>query len=207
MRRRVPAGAVLGSLLFVACAGGAKPIDQIPVPTDSSSTSTDAAPPTPNQTIQPAGLAIPMLEPILGYGNFAGVAYEDIDWVVVTQLQAQCANDHGYAVTLIPPGDGLSFAGLPPEQHRMASATLRACAAGLQIPDYETPSDEFISATYDALLIVKQCLEDQGYAIVEPPSLEVFIDTYSEGPWHPYNSVPDVETSEWQRLNEICPQP
>lgn len=51
--------------------------------------------------------------------------------------------------------------------------------------------------------IVEACLEDLGYEIEDPPSLQAFIDSYDTGPWHPYLSLPlDAPHAELERA---CP--
>lgn len=45
---------------------------------------------------------------------------------------------------------------------------------------------------YDAYLETADCLEDLGYAVTEPPSLEVFTDQFAEGTggfWDPFDGV------------------
>ncbi len=70
------------------------------------------------------------------------------------------------------------------------------------------PTEEQLEAHYQELLELKVCLEDEGYAIKDPPSLDVFVDSWDTGPWHPYESIPDsIAFSEWNRLNVECPQP
>lgn len=149
----------------------------------------------------------PALEPITGYGSFSDVSYWEVDWMEVTALQARCANDHGVPVQILPPGDGLSFTDVRPEQHATALGTLDACLAGLNLPEYEPPTLEKVTEIYANLVEVRRCLEAEGYAISDPPSLDVFAESYSIGaPWHPYNSLPNVDQSEWERLNRECPQ-
>jgi hypothetical protein len=77
----------------------------------------------------------PTVEPILGYGDYTGVAYNNIDWFEVTALTAQCMNDQGFTVSLIPPGDGINFATIPADQSRAAEFAWAACRAGLNVPE------------------------------------------------------------------------
>jgi hypothetical protein len=84
---------------------------------------------------RPAEPTEPTVEPILGYGDFSNIAYEDIDWFEVTALTVQCVNDQGYGVTVIPPGDGINKGDVPDEQNRDMQFAMAACRAGLNIPE------------------------------------------------------------------------
>jgi len=77
----------------------------------------------------------PTVEPILGYGDFSNIAYEDIDWFEVTALTVQCVNDQGYGVTVLPPGDGINKGDVPEDQNRDMQFAMAACRAGLYIPE------------------------------------------------------------------------
>jgi hypothetical protein len=77
----------------------------------------------------------PTIEPILGYGDFAGVPYQDIDWSAVIRLIVECMNDQGYAATLASTGDGFTFGDIPECQNRDAQVAAAACRAGLRLPE------------------------------------------------------------------------
>lgn len=78
-------------------------------------------------------------------------------------------------------------------------------------PDYAasaTPESE-----YERMLDVRVCLIDQGYAIPEPPSREVWIEDYRTlAPWDPYEvfsgalhpQMYSVSLEEMKRLQAIC---
>lgn len=79
----------------------------------------------------------PDLEPITGYGDFSDEAYADIDWIEVTALEVQCANDNGADLQIIPPGDGISgFNNKGGHLSQVFEAILDACRAGLTIPPH-----------------------------------------------------------------------
>ncbi|MEX2252345.1 MAG: hypothetical protein WD895_09820 [Acidimicrobiia bacterium] len=148
------------------------------------------------------------MAPITGYGDFSNVSSWEVDWIEVTALQAECANDNGIPVRVIPPGDGLTYEEVPLDQHQTARAVVEACLAGLNLPDPVPPSREQMEEVYNALIATKRCLEGEGYTIAPPPALETFIEGYiASGTWHPYNSLPDLPQEEWERLNAVCPQP
>lgn len=77
----------------------------------------------------------PTIEPIVGYGDFTGVPYEDIDWSAVIRLVVECMNDQGYAATLAPFGDGFTFGDIPESQNQAAQVAAAACRAGLRLPE------------------------------------------------------------------------
>ncbi|MGA7096429.1 MAG: hypothetical protein WB245_02555 [Acidimicrobiia bacterium] len=108
---------------------------------------------------------------------------------------------------LLPPGDGYSLDEVDPRQLATARAILDACLAGLNLPSPQAPSEEQLAELYGDLLEVKECLEAEGYTVEPPPSLGLFIESYKTGPWHPYNSLPNLDQAEWERLNDRCPQP
>ncbi len=149
------------------------------------------------------------VKPISGYGDFSGEDYFNVDWYEVTRLQVACLNDHGFPVTLIPPGDGISFASIPPEQSQAADATLEACRTGMNLPAPRPPDADELEKIYEWMLVVASCLETEGFTIPEPPTLEVFTDRYLFDGWNPYEFVDpsnEMSVSEWNALNVACPQ-
>lgn len=147
------------------------------------------------------------VEPITGYGDFSDFEYFYVNWYEVTRLEMQCLRDQGFAVEAIPPGDGIDFSNVPPEESEAAERTLWACQAGLNLPDPAEPTDEQLAQHYDYLLGVKECVESEGYETTAPPSLETYIET--GGLWSPYDLVANDDTigvREWYALNEACPQ-
>ncbi|NOY56171.1 MAG: hypothetical protein GXP34_09305 [Actinobacteria bacterium] len=154
-------------------------------------------------------LPIPTLDPITGYGDFSGVSYYDVDWVEVTALEVQCANDQGYPVTVIPPGNGIGYNQVVLDQQNMALAVVSACWAGLHIPPSEPMTEEQVTEFYYQQVDTKACLEAEGYTVDDPPSLDTFIDSYMGGQdiWTAYNSVPRMSQADWYRIQELCPQP
>lgn len=79
----------------------------------------------------------PAVEPIRGYGDFSDTAYADVDWVQVVALIVECMNDQGFAATIIPPGDGISYNNIPQDQHGAAQLTDAACEAGVNLPEFQ----------------------------------------------------------------------
>lgn len=195
---------VIVTLLPVSCGVG-------PATSDAASTTSDgsqsAETPSAGRTSS-RGLDIPSLEPISGYGDFSEVPYHEIDWTEVTSLLIDCANDNGILARVLPPGDGYTLADVPLDQQRHAVAVMQACRAGLNLPDSEPLVGEMLEELYQQLLETMTCLEDMGYDVAPPQSLDSFVESYPRGEsWHPYPSIPDVTPPEWERINQACPQP
>jgi hypothetical protein len=78
--------------------------------------------------------------------------------------------------------------------------------AKLGVPEVYTEED--LLKQYSALLYVRECMLAEGYPVGDPPSPEVFVETYG-AIWHPYTGVM-LGTQEpiayYTRLEEICPQ-
>jgi hypothetical protein len=60
------------------------------------------------------------------------------------------------------------------------------------------------------VISTKECLESEGYLVVETPSLSEFVQV--RGAWDPYASLvaPDlgyIGDGEYLRLDGICPDP
>lgn len=200
-RRLILPLAILG--LVVACSARPEHSSTLATP---STTETGSSAPT-NPVSPPASVQDDELAPIYGYGDFSGKRYSEIDWYEVTRLIVECANDYGMPVTLIPPGDGYSFAGIPMDQNAAAGRVVKACIAGLQIPPYESLTEDELAVRYEYLVDMKDCLTDEGYETSDAPTLDVFIEGWDIDAWNPYDDLVDsVGMTEWNRLNVACPQ-
>jgi hypothetical protein len=143
--------------------------------------------------------------PITGYGDFSGQEYFEVDWFLVTRLTADCLQDQGFPVTVIPPGDGISFLSVPSSQNQLAQQYLEACRAGLNLPDFVYPTPEQLEVMYLYYVALRDCLIDEGYTISEPSSLDEFIESYATGPWTPYLDVQGGGAG-WDSIQMKCPQ-
>lgn len=189
-------------------------------PTSAPLASTDQAE-SASQKRGPSAVehSIPSIEPIYGYGDFSNTPYHDIDWVVVTALVVQCANDHGIAARVLPPGDGYTLSAVSESQQGFAIAYVSACRAGLNVPQSEPLSEEMLESLYSNLLDTKVCLENLGYSVSEPPSLGQFIESYPRGEAWSLASIPNslpgiliwrsrtLINPNGRGSNELCPQP
>ncbi|MEX2624335.1 MAG: hypothetical protein WD651_11460 [Acidimicrobiia bacterium] len=145
------------------------------------------------------------MAPITGYGDFSKEPYFEIDWFYVSELVVRCMNDRGLPATLTPDGAGISAANIPPDQNQVGYETMNACMEGLNVPPYEPPTEDQIALTYYYNLALIECLEHEGYQLPDPPSLEVVIETWTTGVWHPYTDV-DTLGPEGAAIEAICPQ-
>jgi hypothetical protein len=145
------------------------------------------------------------LEPITGYGDFSDQEFYEIDWFLVNRLTIQCLQENGFPVTVVSPGDGISFHSVPVSQNQLAQQYLEACRAGLNLPEFEWPTPEQLEVMYAYYVALRDCLIDEGYAISEPPSLDPWIDSFTTGPWTPYLDVPGGGSG-WDSIQMKCPQ-
>ncbi len=98
---------------------------------------------------------------------------------------------------------------VPPEQFdrymEVGEICRRRLFAKLGVPEKKTEED--LLKDYSALLYVRECMLAEGYPVDDPPSPEVFVETYG-AIWHPYTGVM-LGTQEpiayYTRLEEICP--
>lgn len=121
-----------------------------------------------------------------------------------------CMIDAGWPVTTTPDG-GIEFPDRPEDQNPVLEADWELCREKFPVdPKYRQP------LTVDQLTFLYNwfvnesipCLEGEGYTDFDPPSLDVFIDTYDTEGWSPYR---DLNTDQlpmggWYSLTETCPQ-
>ncbi len=124
---------------------------------------------------------------------------------------ADCLNSYGVATEVIDGGAGISTDQGALSQEQLADI-VEECEELVDIDsltEYEPLTVDELREIYAWQLTVADCLEEQGYKISEPTSVETFIDAYPSGEaWFPYNDIPPerLTQAEWDNLNEICPQ-
>lgn len=140
------------------------------------------APSTAEAIAQDVAAIIPTLEPPAGAEIVEG-SLEYFRWV------GRCAEALGavVAVTTSPPA---IFGGEGPSNRR-DGLVIRACldAAGEQSWFVRYPfdgSDDARAVEYDLNLQIHQCLEENGYPTVEPPSKEAYV---AGEQWNPYEAM------------------
>lgn len=121
---------------------------------------------------------------------------------------AGCLRDAGWDVAVGPAGDSYHANNLSGEQRPAYIEAEAACEAEVgPPPEVEPLSQAEIREHYRFLLDARECLIGLGYSISEPPSEDAFVESWTTGPWSPFNDVVEVVTTEeWERINDACPQ-
>ena len=124
------------------------------------------------------------------------------DFAVVMQ---RCMAEKGFTVEIMDDG-GIS-SDVPTEQISQRDAAMEACTSehGFDQPP-EPLTDAQLSELYDDLVEVKECLEEAGHEVDDPPSLQSFVDSQGAA-WHPYDSLDPSSLAEFQDVERQCPQP
>lgn len=118
-----------------------------------------------------------------------------------------CMEGEGIAVTRISDQGGgweFDFSGLERDAFEAISASCFDAAG--DPPPISPPTRTELAALYDLNISAKECLEGEGANVSEPPSREVWIESYldessSAGPWTPYG--PGMLST----FGAACPQP
>lgn len=123
---------------------------------------------------------------------------------------AACMTDLGVPMRLSTTGDGIE-----PVSHEGRDAQADASASAYSVCSEQAggypempppPTAEELGRLYELNLDVLACLEDNGFPSTDPPSREVYVQTYlasysgGSAPWSPY-----VEPT--PRTLEMCPEP
>jgi len=127
---------------------------------------------------------------------------------VAGDLTYLCLRDRGWEVDIDWDGGILSDSTkIPAAQLDLYLADEKDCLqtawSSLKIDDAEK------DRLYAAELATKECLENEGHEIPEPPSEQVYLDSYDAGPWMAwsYVDVRPLSEDEFKALNMKCPQP
>jgi hypothetical protein len=90
------------------------------------------------------------------------------------------------------------------EQYRTDErACLEQAWAALEVDAHEREE------LYSKELATRECLISEGHDIPEPPSKQVYLDTYDDGLWMAwsYVDVRELNEDQYRALNLACPQP
>lgn len=106
---------------------------------------------------------------------------------------AECLEDKGF-VAEVNLRDRSVAAG-PPEQSEAASQAIADCMQeatdqGVVAGPPEI-SEENLRVWYAAYQITQRCLIEHGYPVVEPPSVDSYVEEQGRN-WHPYDAVPEA---------------
>ena len=183
----------------------------------------DTTAPEPATTVSPtvttpAPSTTTTMAPITGYGDFTGIRNRDVDRELLLVLLLECAHDQGIPFVRTPDGEGIDFKNVPLDQNATAGAVLDACRAGLNIADPEPLTIEDVEKLYDHLVAMVPCLESFGLTIPEPPSKDVFLDTYPmcvsciiyHEWWDPFANVcvrpGGMDRERYDQITQACPR-
>lgn len=159
-----------------------------------------------NTAVAPTTTMAGGLTPITGYGDYSEIDWHDLDFYEVVALIHRCANDHGFPVRLIPPGDGLDYQQIPPELNEAASETVDRCAAGLNLPEpHRRSPDELIALHQFWAEETIPCIEALGHTVPELPSVEYFVEHYYHDPYHPHEHVSGAGDAAYAEALLACP--
>lgn len=113
-----------------------------------------------------------------------------------------CLRDAGWDVVINGTGDGFSVGSISREQQPALEAARITCDKRVgPAPPPRQLSDAEIRERYQFLLGVRECLIDAGFYVSEPPSEDVFVESWATGPWSPYDGIGDLD-----RALDGCPQ-
>ncbi len=177
--RRLVISVVAGVLFVVACS---------PAPSVRPSAETSAGPTSSAVSARPSP---PGFTTLADYISAVAACLRDAGWNVKTD------------------GLGGLSADITAGQRPAFLAARETCRATLGDPPAVVPASEAeIRARYAYFLDARDCLTALGYTIGEPPTIERFIESYTSGPWSPFNDLAGQTTSqaEWDRANQACPQ-
>lgn len=120
---------------------------------------------------------------------------------------ADCIRDAGFSAEVSADGSSMSFDYGTVEQRPAYEAAKAACDAEIGLPLPPEPlSEPQIRERYAFLVEARTCLIAQGYDLPEPPTEDVFVETYGSDPWSPFSDVPVMDQEAWEALTAICPQ-
>lgn len=142
------------------------------------------------------------------YAEFAGslrIYYTDM---------AKCMTEQGVPMRVMETGDGIEPAGRDTDQiANAAQSAFETCdgVVGGHPPMPPPPTRGELSEYYELQLGVVDCLRENGFDTTEPPSSEVYVETYlaslgggGSPPWDPYTGLGQDGVME---ALETCPQP
>ncbi|QTX03346.1 hypothetical protein [Agromyces archimandritae] len=119
------------------------------------------------------------------------------------QRLAACMDARGWSST--PGADGTAEFEVPLEQESAFTEDNDACTVEAGGGEVEL-SDADYERLYEAVVELRECLNEEGFEIPEPPSFHEFRD--GSGEWTPYTMIDQEELfTRLDELNEACPMP
>ncbi|MCD1570799.1 hypothetical protein [Agromyces mediolanus] len=132
---------------------------------------------------------------------------------VLSQAMYDCMVDAGW-VNLTVADDGSMSGEVPAAQSEQYDTDFAECQAQVD-RNYPIPemTDSAIRERYAREVEARDCLIAQGYSVSEPPSEQVWVETFTSDPaslWLPYFEVftqAQLSASEEKQLKRACPDP
>lgn len=126
------------------------------------------------------------------------------------EVMVSCLSEAGHTdVTLTEDGEGFETATSSEAEQEALNLAIYTCHAQYPTdPKYSRPfTEEQWQLLYDYVSgELRDCLVDAGHTVSEPPSFDVYVETYyNEDAWSPYSEI-GVNASEFAALQERCPQ-
>jgi hypothetical protein len=127
------------------------------------------------------------------------------------QVIVDCLTAEGMDAKVSTDGQGGFESSAPSGQASAMDMARYVCDAKYPIDPalHLPPTEAELAYLYDYFaLVLTPCLKAEGYEVIEPPSRQVFLDTYgTKDMWSPYRWVSnDGGQDEWERINRACPQ-
>ncbi len=123
-----------------------------------------------------------------------------------TVALADCLTTKGWKTVIVESAEGFigfEIPGLTGDQNDEFMAADRACRGEIGVID-SNPDPMAIRAHFRHLLWAKDCLENLGYEISEPPSVQVFVESLGAA-WSPHDDLSPGQEG-WVAANRACPQ-
>jgi hypothetical protein len=127
-------------------------------------------------------------------------------------LEAECVRSHGYKAwsqgrTLIV-DEGSEV------QASIVEEIVGICMEQVEALHPRDPSQDHFGSEvariefYELLVETWGCLRGEGYKLLDPPSLDAWLESWDNGPWDPYGLLLQHIDSkqEWDHINDVCPQ-
>lgn len=170
--------------------------------TEALATSTETADTSGTGELNPLTTPVPDVEPI------RTITPDEWGFVI-----GQCLIDRGFDVNIIA-ADHLNFQQVPASQQEALFEAQAECKALYPMDEKFTGllDEEQLTRLYAYFVdTLVPCLEGQGYAGFDPPSLTTYMETYPiDGGWHPYTDIIDevdqLSPGAFASLNSVCPQ-
>lgn len=191
-------------VLVSACANSGQSVSQSshPVPAQDRVPATD---PANVEGGEPTTTVDTDSGPITGYGNWSDSDYYSVDWRLAFNQVAECLQDQGFPVEFDEDTGGIMFGLVPTEQNIEAQRTEERCVRGLELPEFRWPDEGELRVIFEYQLALAECLRLMGVDTSEPPTFDLWTETYQSGPWMAYEAVGQAQM-DLRQLERQCPQ-